>query len=589
MSKKKSSTTSKKKKSDNKAIETLETTDTQKSVSENASDIGHTKNTSSKTADKKASSKPTIEAETLKQFLSLAQDLFAVMSDDFAFKTRSDSFEQVLNYSADFWDKHDLLDIIHMDDARFVRDILDSLEDRTQNDFDFECRLLKADGKPIWMRLLIKRKGKEFFLTGRDISNRKSREKILVQKEKQLSQAQRIAKMGYWQWDVGSKDVTWSDGVYNIFGVSKDDFEPSFDAMNSFIHKRDLPRVLLGFERAVIDKRDYEIEFRISRKHDKETRYVLVEGRSNIDSTGEVTSLYGIIRDITEQTNSERALRQAKEAAEQAYQSKSRFLANMSHELRTPLNAIIGFSEMIQRQLLGPIGNERYMDYIIGIRESGEHLLDLITDILDMSKIEAGKYELSIEDINVIKVMRLALHMMEGRAAENGVHLKLDAPEDLQPLKADRRAVMQILLNLLSNAVKFTPDDGTVTLYCKPQKDHIEIGVTDTGCGIPKRKLERVLRPFEQVAGAHTRGHEGSGLGLSITKSLIELHGGELKLKSVFGQGTTAFITIPYEIPKHLLNQGESLNETLLDFDEGILEETSRDEIPNFRQFHNEN
>lgn len=600
MSKKNSS--QKNKNSDEKTIDLESSQKTKKSVTENSTDISTSKSrTSSKkkkdlkapASSKKDSHQPysadKYGIETLSQFLSLAQDLFAVLDNQLTFKTQSDSFSLVLGYDDDFWKEHDLLDIVHGEDARFVRDIFCSLTDKTQDDFDFECRLLKQDGTPIWMRFLIKRQDQDLYLTGRDITNRKKREKELVEKEKQLSQAQRIANMGYWHWDVGSKNVSWSEGVYTIFGVDQDHFKTSFSAMNACIHKRDLPRVLQGFERAVIDKRDYEIEFRITRKSDKETCYVLVEGRTTLNEQGEVVSLYGIIRDITERTNSERALRQAKEAAEQAYQSKSRFLANMSHELRTPLNAIIGFSEMIQRQLLGPIGNERYMDYIIGIRESGEHLLDLITDILDMSKIEAGKYELNIEEINIIKVMRLALHMMEGRAEENGVKLVLDVPEDLQPFKADRRAIMQILLNLLSNAVKFTPEEGQVTLYCKAEKDHLEVGVKDTGCGIPKRKLDRVLRPFEQVAGAHTRGHEGSGLGLSITKSLVELHGGELKLRSVFGKGTTAYIEIPYEIPSALLNKGENLNETYLDFDEGILEETQRDEIPNFRQFHNEN
>ena len=264
------------------------------------------------------------------------------------------------------------------------------------------------------------------------------------------------------------------------------------------------------------------------------------------------------MQDITERTLHEKALREAKEAAESAYASKTRFLANMSHELRTPLNAIIGFSEMMQRQLLGPVGNARYLEYIGGIRQSGEHLLDLINDILDMSKIEIGKYELYTEELNVGKIIRLAVHMVEGRAHEALVKLVAnDIPDDIQ-ITADRRAYMQVLLNLLSNAIKFTEPGGTVEIRCFRQMGGVAITVADTGIGIPKDKIGVVTMPFEQVSSEFTRNHEGSGLGLAITKDLIELHGGMLDIESEVGVGTTVTVLMPDEIPAVMPNKSHA-------------------------------
>ncbi|HRQ61440.1 MAG TPA: HAMP domain-containing sensor histidine kinase, partial [Alphaproteobacteria bacterium] len=253
-----------------------------------------------------------------------------------------------------------------------------------------------------------------------------------------------------------------------------------------------------------------------------------------------------IMQDMTERMVYETNLREAKEAAERAYSAKSQFLANMSHELRTPLNAIIGFSEMIERQLLGPIGTEKYLDYIAGIRESGEHLLDLISDILDMSKIEAGKYELDPEDVNVAKTLKLAVHMMQGRAHESGVKIITDAiAEDGPVIQADRRAFMQIILNILSNAIKFTNSGGSIWIEAENTAGDITVKVKDNGIGIPANKLNTITRPFEQASSSYARSHEGSGLGLAITKELVELHGGTLFIESTVDVGTCVSVKLP--------------------------------------------
>jgi two-component system cell cycle sensor histidine kinase PleC len=217
----------------------------------------------------------------------------------------------------------------------------------------------------------------------------------------------------------------------------------------------------------------------------------------------------------------------------------------MSHELRTPLNAVIGFSEMMEHQLLGPLGNDKYLEYVSGIRKSGEHLLSLISDILDMSKIEAGKYDLSLESFNLSKSARLAVHMIEGRALNENVKVIINLQSEDLNIVADRRAVMQVMLNLLSNAVKFSNKGGEVTLDVKQNNDYTYIEASDSGIGIPANKLASIMEPFEQAEGHLSREYEGTGLGLSITKELVEIHGGDINLISTVGVGTEVLVKLP--------------------------------------------
>jgi len=246
--------------------------------------------------------------------------------------------------------------------------------------------------------------------------------------------------------------------------------------------------------------------------------------------------------------------------AEEANRSKSEFLANMSHELRTPLNAIIGFSEMMQKQIFGPLGHDRYVEYAGDIHTSGDHLLSLINDILDMSKIEAGKLTLQTEPLDPAEMIAQCVRFIGARVQEKSLQVRTEC-DGLPEVEADPRALKQILLNLLSNAVKFTPEGGRIFVRGFEAADGIVLQVADTGIGIAEEDLPRLGRPFEQIESQHSKSYQGSGLGLALSKSLIELHGGELRIDSVLGKGTTISFTIPAHQAGSNGEDSEAINE----------------------------
>jgi signal transduction histidine kinase len=250
--------------------------------------------------------------------------------------------------------------------------------------------------------------------------------------------------------------------------------------------------------------------------------------------------------DITELKKHEDALRPKKEWAERANSHKLEFLATMSHELRTPLNAIMGFSDILQRELFGELGDTRYRDYAGDIFTSGQHLLDLINDVLDLSRIEAGQYEMTFTEVDIADVVQSSTDVLKELAKSKGLHVHVSIQAGLPPIRADHRATRQVLLNLLSNAIKFTPSGGEVRVEVSLNHHNgIDITVSDTGVGIAAEDMELILMPFAQLASNGLANEGGTGLGLSIVNSLIELQGGILQIDSEVGEGTQVTVRFP--------------------------------------------
>ncbi len=268
---------------------------------------------------------------------------------------------------------------------------------------------------------------------------------------------------------------------------------------------------------------------------------------------GEIAAQYNMVlekfrTETSQREQAVRAFRKAKEQAESANAAKSHFLASMSHELRTPLNAVIGFSEVMREQTFGPLGNRRYQEYVGDIHGSANHLLSLINDLLDLSKIEANKYQLQDEELDLAELLDSAVRLVTPLAERKGLTVRLELPDSLPAVRADERALRQILLNLLSNACKFTDTGGEVRLAAEREADgRIALKVEDTGIGMSRAEIRQALEPFVQVDSRTRRTDQGTGLGLPLAKSLVELHGGTFVMTSQVGQGTRVAIRLPLE------------------------------------------
>ena len=480
-------------------------------------------------------------------FIDLSFDACCITDNEGNFVTINKNFNNLFGYSIEELTDFSFLDIIDdKDKQRFEASIALLSQGSFNKHTTIETYCSDKQGTLRWIEWNHKYSNGQLYSTGRDLTPLKSYKDSLERQQKKLTEAEAIGHIGQWEWKVGADKISFSDQLYRIFGVDNDNFNPTLQNITRMIDRRDSGRMIQVFQRAIIEQNDYDMDFRLTRP-DGSVRYIHCEGRCETDQDDDVIALYGIMQDTTIATQRELDLTKAKDSVEQAYAAKTQFLANMSHELRTPLNAIIGFSEMIERQLLGPIGTEKYLEYIGGIRESGEHLLDLISDILDMSKIEAGKYELNIEKFNISKVIRMAAHMMEGRAVDADIKIISEIPDDNLEVIADRRAVMQMVLNLLSNAVKFSHKNGRIKMALSQGKENIRIDIEDQGIGIPANKLANITMPFEQAETDYTREYEGSGLGLAITKELAEIHGGSLHIESQIDVGTKVTIRLPHK------------------------------------------
>jgi cell cycle sensor histidine kinase DivJ len=327
------------------------------------------------------------------------------------------------------------------------------------------------------------------------------------------------------------------------------------------VHVGDRPAYLTALANAAVQGVSSSVEFRIRREasgrgSESPAQFIWVEmrcralDRAEGDNSQSEREVVAVIRDVTDRKVQEQAVDDAREEAERANAAKSRFLATMSHELRTPLNAIIGFSEMLANEDMMQLDKARRHEYALLIGESGHHLLSVVNGILDMSKIESGNFEITPEPFAPAPVIGTCCDLMALRAREAGIDLVCRVPADLPDIVADKRAVKQILINLLSNAIKFTQRGGKVSVTAEVGGADVTLTVEDTGVGIGEDDLRHVGDPFFQVRTAYDRPHDGTGLGLSIVKGLVELHGGELGIRSRVGSGTSVSVRLPVDCEK---------------------------------------
>ena len=571
-------------------------------------------------------------------------------------------------------------DRLHPSDRDFVRRHMEAARYEGKP-YDIDHRIVLPNGELRYLHeqaeVIFDEAGKPVRISGttHDITDRKRAEQAMWRSEARLANAQRIAQLGNWDWNIETDEVWWSDEVYRVFGIEPGGVVEGYDGFLAAVHGDDRARFEEIVGGGLRNRTPFALDHRILRPsgevryvhqqaevvydddgtpirmagvvHDvserkrteedlrkSEARFagildIAPEAIISIDSAGRIQmfnqgaeAIFGyasdevleqnldillpvelrtrhvalveafnrapeasrlmsrraeivglrkdgsqfpaeasiskldlggemlftvLLRDITERKEVERAVLRGREEAEVANRAKSEFLANMSHELRTPLNAIIGFAEIIMDEVLGPVGNEKYRDYAKDINDSGQHLLEIINDILDLSKIETGQVALREEEIDVPEVVHGCLKLIGERAKSAGVDLIADFDTETYPvLLADRRMLKQILVNLLSNAVKFTPPGGRVTVsaHCDPAAGYT-LTIADTGIGIAPDDIPKALARFAQVDARLDRRFEGTGLGLPLSKALVELHGGSLELESEVCVGTTVTIRFP--------------------------------------------
>ena len=376
----------------------------------------------------------------------------------------------------------------------------------------------------------------------RDISLRVETQNALAQSEKQYRDLLSSSPDGIYL-HVNSEIMLANNAAVKMFGAA-DEGELIGRSVFDLIH-RDIIPVVVENQRREFNGVQETLRMEQKRRRLNGEEFWASVSVTSMDWKGERGALV-ILRDISEQRQAQHELVSAMEAAEIANKSKSEFLANMSHELRTPLNAIIGFSEIMQNEMFGKIGNDHYTAYARDIHESGMHLLYVINDILDLSKIEAGKLSLNLADVNLADAIDASIRLMRQAAADGDVTVESKLGDDLPIVRVDLRMLKQMLMNLLSNAIKFTPVGGRVRVtVARAGAEHVKIAVVDSGIGISPEDLPRVLEPFIQADQPVAPRETGTGLGLPLTKSLVELHGGTFQLWSRVGFGTRAVLRLP--------------------------------------------
>ena len=377
----------------------------------------------------------------------------------------------------------------------------------------------------------------------------------LRESENRLQRSQIIANIGTWDWNIVTGDLVWSERIGPLFGYGHQVPETTYENFLAAVHPDDRQDVINAVNKCVDQGIDYNIEHRVLWP-DGTVHWVQEMGDVIRDENNKPVRMLGVVMDINERKSAEIAMLSAKEEAETANRAKSQFLSNMSHELRTPLNAIIGFSQLLQIDSSPPLSDHQ-LENIDEIYKAGNHLLDLINEVLDLARIEAGRIEMSIEPVDVSKVVADTMQLIYPLAKKRGIDISFyksgveisseQLLEQRAQVKADRTRLRQVLLNLLSNAVKYNSENGKLIIACEAvDGDRLRISITDTGNGLSSEQQTQLFKVFERI-GEENSNIEGTGIGLVITKSLVELMGGSIGVNSKIGEGSTFWVELALE------------------------------------------
>ena len=469
--------------------------------------------------------------------------------------------------------KNDLLSfgdvsaLVHPDDVQLY-ELATEIVDAKMTLVDHAFRMRHADGHWVWLRARCelvsppREPGPHLIGIAVDVTEQKNLVEKTAAADLRLRDAIETIPEAFVLWDADNRLVLCNSNFQELHDLPNEAIAAgaSYESVVAAGRKPVVRNKMVTDGPAVPGARTFEAQLEdgrwlhISERRTKDGGYVSVgtditalkaHEEKLIDSEKRLMATVSDLR-VSQQRSADLAEKYATEKtrAEEANQAKSKFLANMSHELRTPLNAIIGFSEIMESGMFGPLGAEKYHEYCSDIHSSGQYLLDVINDILDMSKIEAGRIRLDFEELELDQLLNEAMRVVTARVQEKQLALTSRIAPELG-LRADRRALKQIALNLLSNAVKFTPAGGRITVRGRAADGCVVLGIADTGIGIAKDALARLGRPFEQVESQLTKSHQGSGLGLAISKSLVELHGGRMRIRSTLGKGTLVVVRLP--------------------------------------------
>ncbi|WP_158442180.1 PAS domain S-box protein [Planktothrix agardhii] len=540
-------------------------------------------------SDRKEAEIALIESETkFRRLVEGINDLIWSTDKNGAFSYLSPQFQTLFGLEVNEWIGKKFTDLVHPDDLDGLISAYKQSIRSQQKTSNIEFRHLHQNGDYIWVSInttpIINSEG--IVIGGHgilaDISDRKVTEAALRASDQRWQFALERAGDGIFDWNVQTNEIFYSKQWKGILGYADDEIENKFKSWEDLVHPDDLAQCYADVNKYLNNETQlYETEHRLRCK-DGSYKWILARGGAiERGADGQVLRMMGTHTDLSDRKQAEVQLQKINEELLRATKLKDEFLANMSHELRTPLNSILGMSESLKDEILGSL-NEKQLKAIGIVESSGEHLLSLINDILDLSKISSGMMELNTESVSVKNLCDSSLVFVRQQAFQKKVQLNSNIPKNINKINVEERRIRQVLINLLTNAVKFTPSEGQVNLLVAvgggdtwqgeatiPQRiklmnsPMIVFQIVDTGIGIAPKDLQRLFQPFVQVSSSLNRQYEGTGLGLALVKQIVELHGGQVMAESKIGKGSSFSVALPYDISQSSAPESTTVSTTL--------------------------